>query len=162
MATKYENKYVGEVLVKYKKILESELKRELKKPGSKLEESIVVKKLRGLDSIGVSMNEYGLNVNQGRSAGRFSRGGTQLPKSFMDWVENQPRKKAKDGKMYTIRESAFLIWRKISETGIKPNRFIDIVIDRVEPQMTLDLANAYLRSINEQLDETTPNASSKN
>ena len=162
MATKYENKYVGEVLVKYKKILESELKRELKKPGSKLEGSIVVKKLRGLDGIGVSMNEYGLNVNQGRSAGRFSRGGTQLPKSFMDWVENQPRKKAKDGKMYTIRESAFLIWRKISETGIKPNRFIDIVIDKIEPRMTLDIQDAYFRDLNLELDKTTKNAGSKN
>ena len=158
MAAKYENKYVGKVLDKYKKILESELKRELKKPGSRLEGSIVVRKLRGLDGIGVSMNEYGLNVNQGRSAGK-------LPNMYniQDWVDrNQSKLGIQDTRPIGIKRVAFAIGNSIKKRGIKPTRFIDIVIDKVEPQLTLDLANAYLRSINEQLDETTPNASSKN
>jgi len=166
MATKYENKYVGEVLVKYKKILESELKRELKigikKSGSRLEESIVVKKLTGLDGIGVSMNEYGLNVNQGRRPGKMP--GKPPMSNLRERIDRYgiKPKKRKDGRTPTIDQLVYLIGESIKKNGIQPTRFIDIVIDRVEPQMTLDLVNAYLRSINEQLDETTPNASSKN
>lgn len=162
MAAKYENKYVGKVLDKYKKILESELKRELKKPGSRLEGSIVVRKLRGLDGIGVSMNEYGLNVNQGRSAGKMP--GKPPMSNLREWIDRYgiKPKKTKDGRTPTINQLVYLIGRSIKQNGIKPTRFIDIVIEKIEPQLTLDLANAYLRSINERLDKTTPNASSKN
>lgn len=151
-------KYTKKVLDNYKKVLVNDLKRQLNKPNSNLDKSISARKLDNKMGIGVYMNEYGINVNQGRSAGRFSNGRSELPRSFMDWVERQPRKKAKDGKFYTIKESAFLIWRSISQTGIKPTRFIDIVIDKVEPKLTLDLANAYLRDLNEELDKATPNA----
>jgi hypothetical protein len=151
-------KYTKKVLDNYKKVLVNDLKRQLNKPNSNLDKSISARKLDNKMGIGVYMNEYGINVNQGRSAGRFSNGRSELPRSFMDWVERQPRKKAKDGKYYTIKESAFLIWRSISQTGIKPTRFIDIVIDKVEPKLTLDLANAYLRDLNEELDKATPNA----
>lgn len=151
-------KYTKKVLDNYKKVLVNDLKRQLNKPNSNLDKSISASKLDNKIGIGVYMNEYGINVNQGRSAGRFSNGRSELPRSFMDWVERQPRKKAKDGKFYTIKESAFLIWRSISQTGIKPTRFIDIVIDKVEPKLTLDLANAYLRDLNEELDKATPNA----
>jgi hypothetical protein len=151
-------KYTKKVLDNYKKVLVNDLKRQLNKPNSNLDKSISARKLDNKMGIGVYMNEYGINVNQGRSAGRFSNGRSELPRSFMDWVERQPRKKAEDGKYYTIKESAFLIWRSISQTGIKPTRFIDIVIDKVEPKLTLDLANAYLRDLNEELDKATPNA----
>jgi len=151
-------KYTKKVLDNYKKVLVNDLKRQLNKPNSNLDKSISARKLDNKMGIGVYMNEYGINVNQGRSAGRFSNGRSELPRSFMDWVERQPRKKAKDGKYYTIKESAFLIWRSISQTGIKPTRFIDIVIDKVEPKLTLDLANAYVRDLNEELDKATPNA----
>jgi len=158
MATKYTNKYTGKVLERYKKVLAEEMKRQLGKPNSRLSDSIEGRKLRGKDGFAIYMNEYGINVNQGRSAGRFSKGGTELPKSFMDWVERQPRKTAIDGKPYTIKQSAFLIWRSISRNGIKPVRFLDIAIGNVEPKMTIDLANAYLRDMNEQIDKSTPNA----
>ena len=156
-----ETKYTKKVLDNYRKILVEELKRQLKKPNSNLEKSIVGRKLTGKDGFSISMNDYGLNVNQGRSAGRFSNGRSELPRSFMDWVERQPRKKAKDGKFYTIKESAFLIWRSISQTGIKPTRFIDIVIEKVEPKLTIDIANAYLKDLNVELDKKLKNVGSK-
>ena len=156
-----ETKYTKKVLDNYRKILVEELKRQLKKPNSNLEKSIVGRKLTDKDGFSISMNDYGLNVNQGRSAGRFSNGRSELPRSFMDWVERQPRKKARDGKFYTIKESAFLIWRSISQTGIKPTRFIDIVIEKVEPKLTIDIANAYLKDLNVELDKKLKNVGSK-
>jgi len=155
-------KHTKKALDNYRKILVEELKRELKKPNSKLNDSISGRKTTGKDGFKISMNDYGLNVNQGRSAGRFSNGGSKLPESFVNWVSRQPRyKNAKTGKMYTIKQSAFLIWKSISERGIRPTRFIDIVIDKVEPKMTLDIANAYLRDLNEALDKATPQGSNK-
>lgn len=155
-------KHTKKALNNYRKILVEELKRQLKKPNSNLESSITGKKTTNKDGFTISMNDYGINVNQGRSAGRFSSGGNKLPDSFVNWVSRQPRyKNAKTGKMYTLKQSAFLIWRSISERGIKPTRFIDIVIEKVEPRMTLDIANAYLKDLNEELDRSIPKGSKK-
>ena len=157
-----ETKYTKKVLDNYRKILVEELKRQLKKPNSNLEKSIVGRKLTGKDGFSISMNDYGLNVNQGRSAGRFSNDGLKLPESFVNWVSRQPRyKNAETGKMYTLKQSAFLIWRSISERGIKPTRFIDIVIEKVEPKLTIDIANAYLKDLNVELDKKLKNVGSK-
>tara|TARA_X000001382_G_C3149039_1_gene172319 strand:- start:608 stop:1081 length:474 start_codon:yes stop_codon:yes gene_type:complete len=154
MATKYTKKHTGKVLDRYKKILAEEIKRQLNKPSSNLSKSIRGIKLRGKDGFGIYMNDYGLNVNQGRSAGKFPP-----PNKIEDWVrKNSSNLKLEDSKPSTIRKVGFLIGRSISQKGIRPVRFIDIAIDKVEPRMTIDLANAYLKDLSEPLDKATPTA----
>ena len=149
-----KKKYTAKVLENYKKILVSELKKELNKPGSNLEKSIVGRKLPKRDGFVISMNEYGLNVNQGRSAGKFPP-----PQKIEDWVrKNSSKLNLENTRPSTIRKVGFLIGRSISQKGIKPTRFIDIVIDKFEPRMTMDLVDAYKRQIQEEINEATPNA----
>ncbi len=65
-----KKKYTAKVLENYKKILVSELKKKLRaKPqpttvsdGSKLEDSIIGRKIRGVDGFGIYMNEYGIKI----------------------------------------------------------------------------------------------------
>ena len=52
----------------------------------------------------------------------------------------------------------YLINRSIKNKGIRPYRFIDIVIDKFEPRLTMDLADAYRREIQEEVDAATPSA----
>ena len=149
-----KKKYTEKVLENYKKILVSELKKELNKPGSNLEKSIVGRKLPKRDGFVISMNDYGLNVNQGRSAGKFPP-----PQKIEDWVrKNSSKLKLENTRPSTIRKVGFLIGRSISQKGIKPTRFIDIVIDKFEPRITMDLVDAYKRQIQEEINEATPNA----
>ena len=82
-----KKKYTEKVLENYKKILVSELKKELNKPGSNLEKSIVGRKLPKREGFIISMNDYGLNVNQGRSAGKFPP-----PQKIEDWVRKNSSK----------------------------------------------------------------------
>ena len=154
MATKYTKKHTGKVLEKYKRVLAEEIKRQLNKPSSNLSRSIEGKKLRGKAGFAIYMNDYGLNVNQGRSAGKFPP-----PNKIEDWVrKNSSNLKLKNSRPSTIRKVGFLIGRSIAQKGIKPVRFIDIAIGKVEPKMTIDLANAYLKDLSEHLDKATPTA----
>ena len=100
------------------------------------------------------MNEYGLNVNQGRSAGKGVP-----PQKIDEWVRrNSTILKLKDTKPSTIKQVGYLINRSIKNKGIKPHRFIDIVRDKFEPRLTMDLSDAYRREIQEELDKATPSA----
>jgi hypothetical protein len=154
MASKYTRKYTGKVLESYKKIMAEEMKRQLNKPGSNLEKSIEGRKVRGVDGFGIYMNEYGINVNQGRSAG-------ELPNLYniQDWIQrNTDKLNIKDQRPSTIKKLTFAIGNTIQKRGILPTRFIDIVIERFEPRLTLDLVDAYRRDLMEELDKSTPNA----
>lgn len=155
MATKYTNKYTGKVLERYKKVLAEEMKRQLGKPNSRLSDSIEGRKLRGKDGFAIYMNEYGININQGRSAGKFPP-----VDKIKDWIirNNIEPRTFDSSKPSALSQLAFLIGRSISRNGLKPVRFLDIAIGNVEPKMTIDLANAYLRDMNEQIDKSTPNA----
>lgn len=148
-------KYTKKVLDNYKKVLVNDLKRQLNKPNSNLDKSISARKLDNKMGIGIYMNEYGINVNQGRSAGKFPP-----VDKIKDWIirNDIQSKTINSAKPSTLSQLAFLIGRSIERKGIRPTRFIDIVIDKVEPKLTLDLANAYLRDLNEELDKATPNA----
>jgi hypothetical protein len=154
MAAKYNYKYSGKVLENYKKIVAEEMKRQLNKPDSRLSKSIEGRKLRGKDGFGIYMNEYGVNVNQGRTAGK-------LPNMYKleDWIDrNQSKLGIKDATPKGLRKVLFAIGNSIKKRGLKPVRFIDIAIENIEPKLTIDLANAYMRDINEIIDESTPNA----
>lgn len=150
-----KKKYTAKVLENYKKILVSELKKELNKPGSNLEGSIVGKKLRGLNGFGIYMNEYGINVNQGRSAGKFPP-----VDKIKDWIirKNIQPVTFESAKPSALNQLAYLIGRSIAAKGVKPTRFIDIVIDKFEPRLTMDLADSYRREIQEEIDSATPSA----
>ena len=157
-----KKKYTEKVLDNYKRILVNEFKKQLRtKPspttvsdGSNLEKSIVGRKLRGLNGFGIYMNEYGVNVNQGRSPGIGAP-----PQKIDDWVRrNSTALKLKDTKPSTIKQVGFLINRSIKNKGIRPYKFIDIVIDKFEPRLTMDLADAYRREIQEEIDAATPSA----
>ena len=156
-----ETKYTKKVLDNYRKILVEELKRQLKKPNSNLEKSIVGRKLTGKDGFSISMNDYGLNVNQGRSAGKFP--GKPPLQNIQDWIDRNgiKPKKQKDGKIPSLKQLSFLIGRSIRDRGIRPTRFIDIVIEKVEPKLTIDIANAYLKDLNVELDKKLKNVGSK-
>lgn len=157
-----KKKYTAKVLENYKKILVNEFKKQLRaKPqpttvsdGSKLEESIVGRKIRGRDGFEISMNEYALNVNQGRSAGK-------LPNLYniQDWLrDNKTTLGIQDATPSKIKKVAFAIGKSIQNRGIRPYRFIDIVIDKFESRMTMDLVDAYRREIQEEIDAATPTA----
>lgn len=150
-------KYTQKALDNYKKILVAELKRQLNKPNSNLDKSIEGRKLRGRDGFGIYMNDYGINVNQGRSAGK-------LPNMYnlQDWVERNKTMLGIPDNPRSIRKAVFAIGTSIKQRGIKPTRFIDIVIDKIEPRMTLDIQDAYFRDLSLELDKTTKNAGSKN
>jgi len=153
-----KKKYTAKVLENYKKILVSELKKELNKPGSNLEKSILGRKLPNRDGFVISMNQYGLNVNQGRSAGKFPGKPPML--NLQDWIDRKgiEPKKLKDGRTPTLKQLTYLIGRSIAQKGIRPHRFIDIVIDKFEARMTMDLVDAYRREIQEEIDAATPSA----
>jgi len=157
-----KKKYTAKVLENYKKILVNEFKKQLRaKPqpttvsdGSKLEESIVGRKIKGRDGFEISMNEYALNVNQGRSAGK-------LPNLYniQDWLrDNKTTLGIQDATPSKIKKVAFAIGRSIEKRGIRPYRFIDVVIDKFEARMTMDLVDAYGREIQEEIDAATPSA----
>lgn len=156
-----KKKYTAKVLDKYKKILVAELKRELNKPGSDLEKSIVGRKLKGRDGFGVYMNYYGEWVDKGFGPGKFP--GRPLStaidniQSWMDRKGIQP-KTLRSGKTPTLRQSAYAIARSIANKGIQPTRFIDLVIDRFEPSITKELTEAYQKQIQEEIDAATPSA----
>ena len=155
-------KYTKDVLERYKVILINELKRQLRnKPqpttvsnGSRLENSISTKPISNGDIEGISilMNSYGLNVNKGRSAGKGVP-----PYKLDDWVRrNSSHLKLKDTKPSTIKRVGYLINRSIKRSGIRPTRFIDIAIEKVEPKLTLDLINAFSKDLNEMLNNKIP------
>ena len=157
-----KKKYTAKVLENYKKILVNEFKKQLRaKPqpttvsdGSKLEDSIVGRKIKGRDGFEISMNEYALNVNQGRSAGK-------LPNLYniQDWLrDNETTLGINDATPSKIKKVAFAIGRSIERKGIRPYRFIDVVIDKFESRMTMDLVDAYRREIQEEIDAATPSA----
>lgn len=157
-----KKKYTAKVLENYKKILVNEFKKQLRaKPqpttvsdGSKLEDSIVGRKIKGRDGFEISMNEYALNVNQGRSAGK-------LPNLYniQDWLrDNKTTLGINDATPSKIKKVAFAIGRSIERKGIRPYRFIDIVIDKFESRMTMDLVDAYRREMQEEIDAATPSA----
>lgn len=156
-----KTRHTKKALTNYRKILVEELKRQLKKPNSRLEDSITGRKITGKDGFAISMNDYGINVNQGRSAGKFP--GKPPLQNIQDWIDRNgiKPKKQKDGKIPSLKQLSFLIGRSIRDRGIRPTRFIDIVIEKVEPKMTLDIANAYLKDLNEALDKAIPKGSKK-
>lgn len=154
--------YTKDVLSRYRVILRNELKRQLKaKPnpttvsdGSRLENSISVEPFSDGDVEGVRvlMNSYGLNVNNGRTAGKGAP-----PYKIDEWVRrNRSALRLKDTKPSTIKQVGYLINRSIKRRGIRPYRFIDIAIEKVEPKLTLDLVNAFFRDIREELDQRIP------
>ena len=149
-----KKKHTTKVLDKYKKILVAEFKKELNKPGSNLEKSIVGRKIPNRDGFKISMNEYGLNVNQGRSAGKLPNMG-----NLEDWIDrNQSKLGIKDATPKGLRKVLFAIGNSIEKRGIRPYRFIDIVIDKFESRITMDLVDAYRREIQEEIDAATPSA----
>lgn len=147
------------VLDKYKKVLVEDFKKQLNRKGSKLEQSIIGRKIPKVEGFRITMNGYAINVDQGRSAGK-----PPPMDNIKDWIVRNGIKPKKIGsaKYNSLDAQARAIALSIGRRGIKPHRFIDIVIDRIENKMTLDLANAYLRDVEEEIKKHTQDASSKN
>lgn len=145
-------KFTKKALDNYKKIVVSELKRQLNKPGSDLEESIVGSKINNADGFTISMNDYGTFVNDGRRPGKFPP-----RQKIEDWINKKgiKPKTLKSGKTPTLRQLGFLIGRSISRNGIQPVRFFD-VIDKIEPKMTKEIEAAYLKDLELELDKKIP------
>lgn len=145
-------KFTKKALENYRKIVVSELKRQLNKPGSDLEKSIVAKKITNKDGFTISMNEYGTFVNDGRRPGKFPP-----RQKIEDWINKKgiKPKTLKSGKTPTLRQLGFLIGRSIARNGIQPVRFFDI-IDKIEPKMTKEIEAAYLKDLELDLDKKIP------
>ena len=145
-------KFTKKALENYRKIVVSELKRQLNKPGSDLEKSIVDKKITNKDGFTISMNEYGTFVNDGRRPGKFPP-----RQKIEDWINKKgiKPKTLKSGKTPTLRQLGFLIGRSIARNGIQPVRFFDI-IDKIEPKMTKEIEAAYLKDLELDLDKKIP------
>jgi len=145
-------KFTKKALDNYKKIVVSELKRQLNKPGSDLEKSIVSGKINNADGFTISMNEYGAFVNDGRRPGKFPP-----RQKIEDWINKKgiKPKTLKSGKTPTLRQLGFLIGRSIARSGIQPVRFFD-VIDKIEPKMTKEIEAAYLKDLELDLDKKIP------
>ena len=148
-------KFTKKALENYRKIIVSELKRQLNKPGSDLEKSIVAKEITNKDGFTISMNEYGTFVNDGRRPGKFP--GKPPLQNIQDWITKKgiKPKTLKSGKTPTLRQLAFLIGRSIARNGIQPVRFFDI-IDKIEPKMTKEIEAAYLKDLELDLDKKIP------
>ena len=148
-------KFTKKALENYRKIVVSELKRQLNKPGSDLEKSIVAKEITNKDGFTISMNEYGTFVNDGHNAGKFP--GKPPLQNIQDWITKKgiKPKTLKSGKTPTLRQLAFLIGRSIARNGIQPVRFFDI-IDKIEPKMTKEIEAAYLKDLELDLDKKIP------
>ena len=148
-------KFTKKALENYRKIVVSELKRQLNKPGSDLEKSIVAKEITNKDGFTISMNEYGTFVNDGRRPGKFP--GKPPLQNIQDWITKKgiKPKTLKSGKTPTLRQLAFLIGRSIARNGIQPVRFFDI-IDKIEPKMTKEIEAAYLKDLELDLDKKIP------
>jgi hypothetical protein len=145
-------KFTKKALDNYKKIVVSELKRQLNKPGSDLEKSISARKITNKDGFAISMNEYGAFVNDGRRPGKFPP-----RQKIEDWINKKgiKPKTLKSGKTPTLRQLGFLIGRSIARSGIQPVRFFD-VIDKIEPKMTKEIEAAYLKDLELELDKKIP------
>lgn len=145
-------KFTKKALDNYKKIVVSELKRQLNKPGSNLEKSIVGRKINNADGFTISMNDYGAFVNDGRKPGKFPP-----RQKIEDWITDKgiKPKTLKSGKTPTLRQLGFLIGRSIARSGIQPVRFFD-VIDKIEPKMTKEIEAAYLKDLELDLDKKIP------
>ena len=140
-----------QVLERYKAIIVADLKKQLNKPGSRLDASISARRFSNanVDGLAVEMLDYGVNVNQGRSAGKMP----PIDK-IKDWIVRkgiQP-KNVSSARPSSLNSQAYLIARSIGRRGIRPHRFIDEVIDRIGTRLTLDIANAYLKDLNKALD----------
>lgn len=151
-------KFTRRALDNYRKIIVSELKRELKKPGSDLEKSIVGRKITNRDGFKISMNYYGFYVDKGFGPGKWpGKPYTTAVDNIQSWMEKKgikPRSIA-NAKTPTLRQSAFLIARSIANKGIKPVNFFD-VINKIEPKMTKEIKDAYLKDLNIELDKKIP------
>lgn len=148
-------KFTKKALENYRKIIVSELKRQLNKPGSDLEKSISARKITNKDGFTISMNEYGTFVNDGRRPGKFP--GKPPLQNIQDWITKKgiKPKTLKSGRIPTLRQLAFLIGRSIARNGIQPVRFFDI-IDKIEPKMTKEIEAAYLKDLELDLDKKIP------
>jgi len=152
-------KFTKKALDNYKKIIVSELKRRLNKPGSDLEKSIVGRKINNVDGFTISMNEYGAFVNDGRNPGKFP--GKPPLQNIQNWIDIKGIKakentiKSNKGRTPTLRQLAFLIGRSIARNGIKAVNFFD-VIDEIEPKMTKEIEAAYLKDLQLELDKKIP------
>jgi hypothetical protein len=164
-------KYTQKALDNYRKILVAELKRELNKKGSRLENSIVGRKIPNKDGFRIKMNDYGVYESYGVNGKRSAYTSPFSYKSkypnidrIKDWIVRnnvQPRTFSSTKKT-ELEDLAFLISRSIYQNGIRPTRFIDIAIEKVEPKMTKEIVDAYGKDLSEELDKMTLNASSKN
>lgn len=149
-------KFTKKALDNYRKIIVSELKRELNKPNSDLEKSIVGRKINNVDGFTISMNDYGSFVSQGRSSGKFPN-----LYNIQNWITKKGIKakqrtiESNKDKIPTLRQLAFLIGRSIRDKGIEPIRFLDI-IDKIEPKMTKEIEAAYLKDLQLDLDKNIP------
>lgn len=153
-------KYTQKALDKYRKIVEEELKRQLRlKPqpttvsdGSRLEDSIQGRKLRGRDGFGIYMNDYGINVNQGRNPGSLPN-----PYKIEEWVRyNKDKLDLSTATPSKIKKVAFAIRKSISQNGIRPYRFIDIVFEKIGPAMTKEIEDAYMKDLELEFSKSTP------
>ncbi len=172
-------KYTKKALDNYRKILVAELKRQYTKrkqhpksrSGSDLENSIVGRKIPNKDGFRIKMNDYGVYDSYGVNGRRSAYNSPFSYKSkypnidrIKDWIVRNNIKPLtfSSTKKNELEDLAFLISRSIYQNGIRPTRFIDIAIEKVEPEMTKEIVDAYTRDLSEELDKITPNASSKN
>ena len=152
-------KFTKKALDNYRKIIVSELKRELNKPNSDLEKSIVGRKINNRDGFNISMNDYGISVDKGHNKGKFP--GKPPLQNIQNWITKKGIKakqrtiESNKGKIPTLRQLAFLIGRSIRDKGIEPIRFLDI-IDKIEPKMTKEIEAAYLKDLQLDLDKKIP------
>lgn len=145
-------KFTKKALDNYKKIIVSELKRKLNKPGSDLEKSILGGKINNKDGFTISMNDYGTFVDQGRRPGKWPARG-----KIEEWIDKKgiTPKELSSGKTPTLKQLAFLIKRSIKNNGIQPVNFFD-VLQKTEPKMTKELEAAYLKDLQLELDKKIP------
>lgn len=158
-------KFTKKAFDKAKAIIINEVKRKLRsKPspttmsnGSDLEDSIRAKDLK--NGFAILMNDYGEWVDKGFGPGKWpGKPYRKAVDNIQSWMERKgvKPKTLKNGKTPTLKQSAFLIARSIANNGIKPYRFIDIVMEKVEPNITKEIEAAYRKDLELELDKKIP------
>jgi len=152
-------KFTKKAFDKAKAIIINEVKRKLRsKPspttmsnGSNLEDSIEAKDLK--NGFKILMDDYAEYIDKGRRPGI-------LPNMYKirEWIDrNNIKPENIKGSVEKRKDRlSIAIAKTIEKNGIKPYRFIDIVMEKVEPNITKEIEAAYRKDLQLELDKKIP------
>ena len=143
-----------------KKELRDEIARKNLKATGKLSKDITfkTKSLKTSDILQVFMLRYAEYLNRGTGSAKKSGkdGANSRTAKIAEWAKTKPKLSSLPKSKF--KKAVFAISRSIGKKGIIKrfnggSKFIDLVIQKVSPDITRDIAEAYLKDVSTQLDK---------